>query len=80
MNRIQEDSFMFATPEKYVESALSYIGYARQTNGFLPHALGQFALQFMHFVAPSLNRIFMIKETSKGREKLIREGFYTPSE
>lgn len=66
-------TFMVPTPQKYVESALRYVGYARYTTGFLPHALMQFVLQFMHFVAPSLTEKIVIKRMRLARVRLFKQ-------
>lgn len=79
MNTIEEDSFLVPKPNQYVESALSYVGYARRTNGFLPHAFSQFLVQFMYFIAPSHTEDFLLKQFRVAREKLIKNGSYTPA-
>lgn len=70
---------MTPTPSQYVESALRYVGYARHTSGYLPHSLIVKITELLNFIAPSFTEGLLKKLTLALRDKLIKEGEYTPA-
>ncbi|XP_037048376.1 very-long-chain 3-oxoacyl-CoA reductase-like [Bradysia coprophila] len=83
MNRLSDsmggDSFTTPPPSVYVESALRYVGYARQTTGYLPHSLLLISSQLMNFIAPSFTERMGKKLMHVVRDKEIKSGYYTPA-
>ncbi|XP_037028950.1 very-long-chain 3-oxoacyl-CoA reductase-like [Bradysia coprophila] len=73
MTKVKGGSFNVPTPKQYVESAIRYVGYARNTNGFLPHSLMQFIVQFMNFVSPSVTEKLMLKRMREARARFFKE-------
>lgn len=78
MNKKEGGTFTVPTASQYVESTLSYVGYARQTTGFLPHSLLAITAQLMNFIAPSFVEGLVKKEMLAVREKAIKRGSYKP--
>ncbi|KAG4070196.1 hypothetical protein HA402_003886 [Bradysia odoriphaga] len=72
-----DDRFTTPTPSVYVESALRYVGYARQTTGYFPHSLMEISAQFMTFIAPSFTVGLFKKLMLSLRDKEIKNGSYT---
>jgi len=78
MNKVEGGTFTIPTASQYVESALSYVGYARHTTGFLPHSLMAVTAQFINFIAPSFMEGLMKKKMFAVRDKAIKSGSYKP--
>lgn len=72
MTKIKGGTFTIPTPEQYVEEALRFVGYSRLTNGFLPHSLVQFVIQFIAFIHPSTAEKLMKRRYQKYRENLLK--------
>ncbi|XP_037033658.1 very-long-chain 3-oxoacyl-CoA reductase-B-like [Bradysia coprophila] len=81
MNKTREttgdDRYTTPTASVYVESALRYVGYARQTTGYLPHSLMEISAQLMTFIAPSFTVGLFKKLMLSLRDKEIQNGSYT---
>ncbi|EAT38468.1 AAEL009634-PB [Aedes aegypti] len=62
MSIMPSDSMsMSCSPKTFVSSALSTLGIARQTTGYLPHTLLQLTIDMLDFVSPSLARLISLK-------------------
>lgn len=72
MTRAKEDNFLFPTAHTFVESALSFVGYARFTTGYLPHSFLQYSSLFMRFICRSFFEEFTNKRMREYREALIK--------
>lgn len=78
MNKQEGGTFSVPKASQYVESAISHIGHARYTSGFLPHSSLAIIGRLVAFVAPSLFERVMTKNMLAGREKAIKRGSYKP--
>lgn len=72
MTKVKGGTFAVPTTQQYVESALQFVGYSRLTNGFLPHSLMQFFIQFLNFVAPSFAEKVMLKRFKTSRQRILK--------
>lgn len=79
MNKIDDSTFFNPTANTYVESALRYVGYARNTCGYLPHSLVVAATEFVYFFSPSFAERLLKMVLLATRNKLIEGGLYTPA-
>lgn len=77
MTKMKKGSFMAPLPKQFVESALSTVGFADHTTGYLPHALLQFSAQLVFYVAPALSRSLTLKTMTNVRNRQIKRGMYT---
>jgi 17beta-estradiol 17-dehydrogenase / very-long-chain 3-oxoacyl-CoA reductase len=68
--------FFIPTPKQFVESALKTVGYARHTNGYLPHAAVQLFVQFLDFIAPSFLRKLTSNMMENTRNQQIQRGTF----
>lgn len=79
MTKIKRGSMNIPLAKTYVESALSTVGYAKQTTtAYLPHSIVQYASQLCNFIAPSFNRFLTLKTFERARNHQIRKGQYRP--
>lgn len=79
MNKMIGARIITPTPKDYVESALSYVGYASHTSGFLAHSLLALSIRFVAFVAPSLAERLFKNMMLAARDEAIKNGTYTPA-
>lgn len=68
--------FGVPTARNYVESALRYVGYGRQTTGFFSHSVIAIAGQFMAFIWPKGCAFLVDKAMIAMRDQKIRDGHY----
>lgn len=78
MNKKEGGTFAVATASQYAESALSYVGYARHTTGFLPHSLLVITAQFVNFISPSFVEALVKRQMFATRDRVIERGSYKP--
>ncbi|KAG4079534.1 hypothetical protein HA402_005231 [Bradysia odoriphaga] len=78
MNKQEGGTFSVPKASQYVESALSYVGHARYTSGYLPHSVLAIIGQLVTFIAPSLVERLVTKNFFAIREKAIKRGSYKP--
>lgn len=64
------------SPQKFVESALSTVGFTDATTGYLPHFSLIFASQLLNFIMPSVPRFITLKVLEFVRKHEIKNGRY----
>ncbi|KAG4068293.1 hypothetical protein HA402_007813 [Bradysia odoriphaga] len=79
MNKMVGAKIITPSAEDYVESALRYVGYARNTSGFLAHSLLTFAIQLVSFLAPTYAERLFKNMMLAQRDESIKNGTYTPA-
>ncbi len=79
MSKMEGGQFGIPTSRQYVESALRYVGYGRETAGFLSHSFIVCIAQFMNFISPRGTEFLIKKGMIASRNKQIKEGTYTPT-
>lgn len=80
MTKMRKGSWMAPLPMKFVESALSMVGFASHTPGYLPHFVLQFSAQLLDFISPSLSRSTTLKTMGNVRNRQIKKGIYASAE
>lgn len=78
MTKMKKGSFLAPLPNQYVESALSTVGFAESTVGYLPHHAMRFAVSLISYCSPSLIRTITLKQMMNIRRRAIKKGLYTP--
>lgn len=78
MTKMKKGSFLAPLPKEFVESALSTVGFASSTVGFLPHYAMRFAIGLISYCSPSLIRTISLKQMMNIRKRAIKKGLYTP--
>lgn len=79
MSKVEGGTFGIPTARQYVESALRYVGYTRQTTGFFSHSILLIIIQFITFISPTVGEFVMKKAMGAQRNLQIKEGSYTPA-
>lgn len=79
MTKLKKDSLIAPMPDKFVESALSQVGFTNYTTGYIVHSIMQFGSQLGKFIAPSLIKSLTVKLFIGRRDHLIRKGLYKTS-
>ena len=68
MLKIGHSKWMICSPEKFVKSALSTLGFARHTTGYYPHSLLALGSQFLEAISTELNEKVNIRILTAGRD------------
>lgn len=79
MSKMEGGSFGIPTARQYVESALRYVGYSRQTAGYFSHSIQVIISQFMTFISPKGTEFLIKKVMRAAHNKQVKEGTYTPA-
>jgi len=77
MSKLEGGVFGIPTARQYVESALRYVGYTRETTGFLAHSAIMCISKFMSFISPKGTEFLVKKSMIASRDKQIKNGTYT---
>lgn len=80
MTRMKKGSLMAPLPKQFVASALSTVGYAGHTVGYVPHMVLQIGANFLNYIAPSMSRSVTLKTMLNVRSRQIKKGIYQPAE
>lgn len=73
MSKMEGGTFGIPTPKQYVESALRYVGFTRQTAGYFSHSMMVIISQFMNFISPTGTEFLSKKVMRMTRDKQIKE-------
>lgn len=79
MSKLEGGVFGIPTSRQYVESALRYVGYTRETAGFLSHSFLVCIFEFSNFISPKGTEFLIKQLMAASRDKQIKEGTYTPA-
>lgn len=77
MSKMEGGTFGVPRAREYVESAFRYVGYTRQTAGYLSHSMMVIVSQFVSFLSPTVSDCLVKKAMSMTRDKQIKDGNYT---
>lgn len=77
MSKMEGGTAGVPTARQYVESALRYVGYTRQTAGYFSHSMFVIGSQFVTFFSPTVSEWAVKKAMSMTRDKQIKDGNYT---
>lgn len=74
-----ESSLTSPTAKDFVDACMTKIGFAKRTNGYLPHSAVQFLGQLVYFLAPSVYHTIQTKFAKSVRDRDIANGTYKPT-
>ncbi|XP_037028949.1 very-long-chain 3-oxoacyl-CoA reductase-like [Bradysia coprophila] len=76
MSKMEGGVVGIPTARQYVESALRYVGYSRQTTGFFSHSVIVIIAKFITFIWPKGSEFLTRMAMTASRDKQIKDGTY----
>lgn len=73
MSKIRKPTLIAPSAKTYVESAISTLGVAQRSAGYLPHAIMELAIDLMNFFSPTFARATTLKQMESIRKRAMKK-------